>query len=302
MSNKIITILVGIAISIIVFGSVLMPVVANSQMVLGEPITYYNDDNSTFRYANAGDIIEAEFTVGETGNIVADITLNGENIEGAYRNLDQFFVSDAFILFEAATSTYFFRMYEQNVSSVAVVNFGTATAETPATMTISFTDDEITLIGTGATSFNKTYSYTWALVPCLPDDGEFYASDIGSGLGYVKDGTDPIICTIYRGGINTPFWYKDGEFHFGVDGVTATIDNEYTLVDGTTDIYTLKSNVTFTSGDIVGSEDEFRLIIPYEVNGHKDSGAAFSLVGAIPIIVIVAVLLMAVSLLFRSRY
>lgn len=298
--NKIQGIILGATVSIVIVATLLMPVVNSSMVVLGDPITLTND-GTDFKEAESGDVIEYTRTIG-SGNV---ITYNGEVVPFA-SEWDDLLISDSvYIRKTNITSSNMGRVYEFNNANPMNPYF-IPNPTTSATLTLEFTETtiEMVVVSDGVTGTPSSVPYEWAYIPCTPAASEYIFSQIGyESTGYVKYGQEPILCGAYETGeLDTLYYYNNGESYVSSTGMVMSVSNSYTLTEGTTDIYDLAVSCTITDGGSSETFTPYRFLIPSEVEGHKDSGAVYSIVSTLPIMVIVAILLGCVAILFRSRY
>lgn len=300
MDNKILATVLAIFVGVIIVGSVLMPTVTDANKVLGDPVTFYNDDIYTFKEVQDGDELVIErYLINEEKAI--KMSLNGNDIPIG-RVYTPVVVSDGIVasIYPANNaSTISYRMVKDNPTNES--QFWGAMDE--GTITISFDDGifTFTMIAGDSTPATFTVSCDWGYIACPVSDSSYIASSV-SGSAYVRDGTIPIIC----GPVTTPatMIYQNNTGDFGISNpdVTGAPIYTYSKVDGTSDIYTLDVKVSLTSGGVTTESDAGYFLVPYKVVGHEDHGTSISLVNVLPILVIVAILMMSIALIFKSRY
>lgn len=305
MDNKILATIIAIFVGITLVGSVLMPTVIDASEVLGDPVTYTNENGGTgFREAKAGDVLSITREVGAPTDLVM---LNGETVTRP-NSWDNLIMSDGIYSRTSPTSyDTIFRYYDINSENpIGTIYVNMPGGSTTYTYTFTFSGSEIVMsdsVDGGAPTVRRNIEYSWAYIPC-PDSEKAYnfvSVDGASSTIYVKNGTIPILCGAYEtGDVDGIYWLYDGETFFSTADYEIEPTFTYSLADGTTDIYTLGVTV-----DVEPSAESFvpyKVLVPTVVDGHKDSGAAYSIVSVLPVMVIVGILAGVVAVLFRSRY
>lgn len=309
MDNKIMTVLIGLFVCVLMVGSVLVPIVESSQETI-EPITEYNiGTGQTYREAKSGDIFQLTSVYdADTGKKTDTWTLNGEEV----MNSNTFawnvgIVSNVMWIevFNSANSSSAI-FYEFNAENPLYKNYVGAGENFPnAVFTWEFTDNKISYSnGNTMLPYTAEYDYSWAYVPCSIEDGGYMASSLTADVTSLVNNVDDIIlCGTYTTGeLDTGYYYYKGDSCVTSTDYTGENTTELTLKDGTYDLYYADISFTVSDGTTIESFEPFRALVPYEVHGHADSGTTISLLGVIPVIVIIALLSMAVVALFRSKY
>lgn len=290
--------MVGIMICAVMIGGALLPSVASALVVSGDPVTYYNDDFYTFREVQDGDELVIERYLIE-GQKAVKMSLNGEDVP-LNRVYTPIVISDGIMvnIYPASNaSTISYRMVKDNPTNES--QFWGAMSE--GTVTISFDDGTFTftMLPSNSDPLTFTVSCDWGYIACPLNDSTHIASAV-SDNAYVREGTIPILCA----SITTPatMIYQDNTGEFGISNpdVTGAPIYTYSKVDETTDVYTLNVRVSLTLDGVTTESDAGVFLVPYEVNGHKDSGVAYSLMNVIPIVA-VAGLVLAGIYVFISR-
>lgn len=310
MDNKIMTVLIGLFVCVLMVGSVLVPIVESSQETV-EPITEYNiGTKQTYREVRPGDVFKLTSTYDAETSKKTDVwTLNGDTVLNANQsdiswNLG--IVSDAMwieVFSSGNTSSGNWR----TLDSVANHYVGANATYPNVEWVFTFTSTTIdwTYSGTSPeTPAVQSLPYSWAYVPCSIEEGGYMASSQTANVtSIVKDMDDIIMCGSYTSGeLDTGYYYYKGTTYVGTSGYTGENTTELTLKDGTYDLYVADPSFTVTDGATTEKFDPYKILVPYEVHGHADSGTTISLLGVIPVIVIIALLSMAVVALFRSKY
>lgn len=305
MGNKVIGVVLALTIGVIVLGSVLIPVLEDSERTI-IPITEYNiGAGHTYREARSGDVIHLVSTYDSETNSKTDVwTLNDKPVINPNTDFewDIFLASDVVwgqVNSQANASSGSFVVME---SGTTRSYFGSLSSLPRYELTITFTEDTISWVSNSA-PVSGSASYTWAYVFCSLEDGAYRSSSVDASNFIMSDIDDYILCGTYSTGeLDTNYWYKDGEFVVFSDGITGNVDTNATLRNGTYDLYDVSATVTVTDASTSETFSPYRALVPYEVHGHADSGAAISLLELLPFMVIVSILLMAVSIVVRSRY
>ena len=284
MSNKLIPLILALVVGIILTGSMLVPIVnefADDQKAV------YN--NSTGYMANAMDgdgVLVVDTTSGSTvvtfNDVVVPITT------GIYAQ------SDKFVVFGSSGTT------RLNDTDGAVSNISPAT-----TLTITFTSGSATL---AYGDVEKTYELGWAFV-CSGSDGAYRSySTQNSTATYYLNNIDQLYGSNWITTTSEWFSYHGANVIVGDEQITAN----YTLneVSGYTNLYTLKIGggsaseynfVVDNDGEDYTVNPRF-MIVPASITAIKEDGAAaLALIEALPIVVIIALVVMAAGALYTKR-
>lgn len=285
------------AILIIVLATFAMPAFSDAQTNLGDEVTLHNESATVLREIRDGDVLKCVRTV--DGSVTTDVwTLNDEVINGLSASTLSWgvgLVSDAIYMQVNAPSSSSSGSYWTMDSSTPNKQYFGATSTTRTAEfvvesgTITFKDNEVVKL---------TRDYTWGYVICNKSDGTYCAS-VAGGTGMAKTADDAILCGAYTSGNNkTMYWYKDGELYLSNSDYTGQVNKTIATHNGTTDILDVTVSVD------VGEESftPYRIIMPYEVTGHASSGAVYSILGIIPLIIVAAIVIgVAGAILMRSR-
>lgn len=276
--NKLISYAVMAAVGVLVFSALLVPVINGAQTVTGDPVTYENETSVTLRGASAGDVLHAFIDTDD--NNAKKITLNGVEIE----SFDTLTFADACII---SDSLYMQVDPTRDTNYLYLSSLVSGGASWWSDCTIEFTATTIRIHGTSENgAIDETHNYSWGYVICNPANGTYCAS-VAGGTGYVNTTKDVILCGMYLTGDNdTPYVYKNGVFTTSQWTGTKSVNVDMEKVSGTTDIYTATVDVD------IGDENftPYRIYLPLEVHGHADHGAVYSMLGVIPLIVIVGLI------------
>ena len=295
MKTNILTLVITMVVGIILAGSLLTPVISDAQNTI-EPITKTNDTAVLLRPAEDGDVLKATFdtTIGWVWS------LNDVTIEGIGDNTiewNTYLISDAAYLSGRGTTGWASSITIFDTNPTTYGGFGNSNYGNE--ITVTFSGNSMTFAGPVASplTFPQTVNYTWAYVVC-PEIEATYCAAVAGGSAYVNSTDDVILCGVYTTGENDCSYYmKDGETRVIGGDYAINVNQNMVLTEGTNDIYTDTISVD------IGEENftPFRIFVPYEVNGHATNGATISLLGAIPIMVIVALLMAAVGAIALRR-
>lgn len=304
--HKLIEASIFTAIGVLVFASLLMPVVSDAMTENGDPITLTNTSPIVLREAKAGDVLECVRTV--TDGVAMDSwTLNGVEAIGPAGQTDAWNVgllSDGiYIQVNGRTNSAVGQWYNITDSSPSL-HYLSGGGNNGAHYGVEFTEDTITLYGAYGTESQTTIatvSYTWAYVVCPYANGE-YCAPLSGGVGIVKNADQVILCGAYTTGDFDTMYYRIG----GVDWVSNSsyeMNTNVTLAlhENTTDIYDATVSVSMTDGDDTETFTPYRILVPYQVSGHATSGALYDMLGVLPIVVIVALILGVIGAAVYSR-
>lgn len=281
MKTNVLTLIITMVVGIILAGSLLGPVISDAQHDLGDPITKSNNALATYyRDLDANDVFELSSDGYE---------LNDVAITKTYR---QAIFADSFVL----------QINKPEDSAIAyVIGAGDTTPVNllkTNTYSITFEDSTVTVVKDGSTTV-FTKEFTWAYIITTSADTASWGTITRVGINptYILDNTQVILSGYYYTGENDTFYsYKDGELDTG--SYEGAIEITKAIVDGTTDIYQV------TGLEVTVGEESFTpylTLVPLSVTGHATAGASYSLLGAIPIMVIVAILMLAVGAIAFRR-
>lgn len=303
MDNKIISVIISAVVVVVLIGAFLMPIVSDAQRDIGDPITYTNEGGLIFREVKNGDVLIVERTVidGVTTDV---ITLNGEPVAGTVPNATaNLFLSDG-VYFRKGITT------QAGVCSAFIigesVSSNIVTTSSTAVITVEFGNGTVSAtkkIGEADATSYFTGTFTWGFVASPVSGATHYVSESGTGLAYVNDDSELVLCGAYEtGDLDTMYTYYKGKMTVYTPGYTASLDKGLIPVDGTTDIYTSKPVVSVTNGITTETFTPYRYLVPMTIEGHESSGAAYGVIGTLPIIVIVVSILAIIGVAVKSRY
>lgn len=303
MKTNILTLVITLTLGVILAGSLLMPVISNAQDNLGDPITLTNDSPIVLREAHEGDVLKVVRSV--SNDTTTDTwTLNGDVCLGPTGSADTWNVgvmSDGIYLSinspsNGAIGAWLNIPDNGNLTNLSGVSNGVAQS-----YQITFNADTMVLENVTATPITiATCPYSWAYVLCPYGEGEYCAA-MPNGAGLVKDPNQIILSGLYyTGELDTTYCYNSVAF-VGKTDYSMTANITTALHEGTSDIYDANVTVTITDGTDSETFTPYRILVPYEVSGHATAGAAYSLLGAIPVMVIIGLVLAATTAIMVKR-
>ena len=287
-TTNVLTLAITLVLGVILAGSVLMPVITDAQTNIGEPVKITNTasislDNELYI---TDDLSESHTFTAEYPN--AYITVDDVQIPTSNAVQGFYLISDGLSLF--------------NTGSFFVVSFGEKTAQySPAwNVALSATFEDGTATFTyrdGGTTNTYTTEYTW--IGYRVTEGGNYVNKVNVATANYHDMSDFIAMGNYTTGENDTYYVvKDGKItlsetqYEGKIGTTGA-----TAVSGTTDIYTGTLRIYV--------DDEyftpFVWAVKKTVTGHEAGGASYELLGAIPIMVIISLVLLATAAIMTKR-
>ena len=286
MNNKLITLAITLTIGVILAASLLIPVINTATATTD---TYTNDGLIHLeKYTAESDDITIAWTY-ETPNA---ITINDETLalpDVEYLSIDM--GNDWFVRYTRGVSMSYLATNASIVSTVA----------DEGSLTITLSGGTITATD-GVTT--KTNTYTEYL--CITSDvNASYVMKKATDSVYLKGDSE-----IIAYGVTSSYAFKivgnvtDGVTISQIRGTTVEIDNE--TVNATADdshigLYKFTS-VTFTYGDATATYNT--VVVPKEVTAEKSehlTDGQISLLGVIPVLVIVALLVVAVGAVARRN-
>lgn len=298
--KRIIELTVGIVVALVVFSAILMPVISNAQTNNGDPITLTNDSPVVLREVKPGDVLIG--TRSTVDGVTDDVwTLNGETVVGPTGGADRWNVgimSDGlYVQINAPANSAMGIRYSMTTATPTVVYMSGGSGS--ATHSFTFGEDTISVVA--STADPVEVPYTWAYVMCPYGEGE-YCAPIAGGVGIVKDPNQVILCGAYTSGdLDTMYYYKDGQTYVSNTDYTMTADITTAVHEGTTDIYDATVSVAMTDGTNTETFTPYRILVPYEVTGHADSGAIYDMLGVIPILIIAGLIVGIVGVAISRR-
>lgn len=286
--------IVGVVVAVVLVGAVVPGFVGASDSA-GTPITKTNvGTGHTFKEMVAGDVLKCESVY--SGSSRTDTwTLNGETVlnEGITGlTWDWALISDVYFLqVNASINSAVGSGQEIKDPLGSVAYYSGADSTNPnKTFTWTLSADGLTYslkIGDTETS-TWTNTPSWVYVVSTVEDGAYMSAQVTTNAYYAKQGDKDIILAgnYTTGDLDTGYYY-------GKDGVLTVVDSDYTgtvnfdqeLSDGTTDIYDTLVTVSISDGTNTEEFSPYRALVPYEVEGHASSGALYTLLQILPLLV-----------------
>lgn len=296
-------IVAGFVIAVVLLASVLVPVISSSLVTAGDKVVFTNDSAIVLREAEDGDVLQCtRATVdGVTSNTW---TLNDEEIstiQGGALSFDVGLMSDGIYMNMWRTNGGG-EYYDMTDETPVQTQFGLGTSDDPTApgiTTFTFSASTITVVDNLGNTV--TADYTWAYVACPYNDGKYCAA-VAGGVGYVSNDDEITLCGAYTSGsLDTMYYFHNDTTYVSNSAYQMTPSIEMEIAEGTTDIYSATVSVSMTDGEDTESFTPYRILVPYEVSGHADSGAMYSLLNIIPLLVTVGILMGIVTAVFVRR-
>ena len=287
MKTNILTLVITLVVGVILAGSLLVPVLNDAQSTIGPDVTYtsvnLNPNPGNFDALTTS--TDIEYTISTDG-----ITYNGDSMTwNRTLNRGILIYSDA---------GYITVKTDDSPSPAVVVYNITDSTITNTTLTVPVTIS----VSNGAVVAGETTLFEFTKGFYNVNEGGKYACVYNlnnyTQSPYIKSDLDVISYGMYTTGENDTYYeYVNGEIvthEEFTNGITVT----KTLVEGTTDIYKLTGFEIDVGGETF---TPYYVFIPASVTGHAASGAEYALLGAIPIMVIVAILMVAIGAIAYRR-
>lgn len=314
---KVISLVVGLTVGVLLMVGLVSPIVADGQTTAGDVIKKSNADLLTYnefgQYWNEDLVFSAVSPSDATTAGDTTFSANGEvvNMRGPTYNTHMIMTSDNFSM-NAGTSgstnyAYSFIYVKDGVYNSVVVGIGKSTTITydHSAQTINIVSDENNINETIPASycFSISNKQDYEYINNINSFPDLFITDkeINNKTGGIIDqysasftvGETTFTATIISdiGGTRA---YYDHTVYAGELKVELVFDGLH-IADGTTDIYTggtPKFIVTTAGGEEITPNEvsPSRSYIIAEVSGHKDSGANYALLGAIPIVAFIALI------------
>lgn len=285
MKTNILTLAITLTLGVILAGSLLMPVISDAQTTMGDPITYTNPTGSYGELYVTDDVSGTHSVVMSASDNT--ITYDDEVITSAVRGY--------LVVTDAITVVY--------TGSYMTICYGSDQYQFNASWgnsyDITFEDGTATMVRTssGGTQTTFTKEYTW--IGYKVSEGGNYVNNSTTDRVYSNGVKNMIAMGNYTTGDNDTFYIiKDGEVSLSDTTYTGSVAlYSDTPVTGTTDI--------MYSYIVVSVDDE--TFTPYvwavekTIKGHETAGAAYDLLGALPIMVIIGLVLAATAAIMAKR-
>ena len=297
--NKITGFVIALVLGAIMVGGMLAPTVAGIQTTIGTDITLTNDTTVVLREAQPDDV----FTLTRiyTDNVAKDtLALNGEEVLGPTGGGDAWNVgllSDGIYLQIAGATSTSMGLYYYMSDATPLTKYLSGNG-VDRHYALTFDGGNITLYadyGLETQSIIAQKPYTWAYVACPYGEGEYSAS-ISGGVGIVKADTDIIVCGAYTTGeLDTMYYHYNGGDYVSNSAYDMTMNVSKSLHAGTTDIYDATVSVTISEGADDETFTPYRILVPYQVQGHATSGPAYVMFGVLTLLAIVMLVVIAAN-------
>lgn len=281
------TVIVSAILGVILLVTVVAPIVSDGQTTTGDPATVTNVMNTT----------TPKYTIWDG----SDITIEYDATDKTYS------VNGVANSFASTTQRILVAS-----NDFACRNGGSADNPQILTQYVNLTSQ----IAHSSFTFevvNKEYTFTVSDVDPYTGtlDWMVYAEDTGTAnLGQVNQNAGPwytsnndkliVLGNIYTTGENDTFYsYYDGELTVNDEYAdVSNVEVSKTLAEGYTDIY--ETTITVNVGE--ESFTPYFILTPITVTGHEASGAVYSMLGVIPIVIAIGIVLGVVGMAVVNRY
>lgn len=275
MNKNLIMTVLGITIGVLVLSTVLVPIVSEAQKNAGETVTFQNNGVYGYHIGESDESVTLTFTSADGWKLNGVLAVGG---------------------FTVITDTVSVRTSEDGMGGVVTTpdeyfDIRSQWHSSPATLVCQ--NGVVTFDYSSSTPYHYEGVYTWILQP--KENGE-WQSKAGLGTVYANSINDILVAGYYSTEDNdTSYLLKNGVLVAGEYETNVSYDQ--TKVDGTTDVYRI-NNLSLSVGD--ESFGPWFVLVKSEIIGHEDNGAAYSIYAVIPVLMIVALMVYAVSVI-RNR-
>lgn len=269
---KIIQLIVGLVTGILLMTGIVIPASTDALSTAGDPITYTNV-GSGYALLTTNENLSA--SIYDTTITINDVEFDATS--GTYWGL--------------ATDSWVIRFNGTNFDFTAGrMNGGEPYGPQIDGATITLENGNSTVVYTfenHTRSETYTSAYTWVAYPS--QNGE-WITVLQNSTVYVNSVKDFIFSGFYTTGNNDAYYsYYNGEATAQYSGTTydASVTATLTPADGTTDIYTTDHPLMHVGDE---SFTPYVYLVKETISGHKDSGANYALLTAIPIVGMIVLL------------
>lgn len=296
MKNKLIPIVMTLVVGIILAGSVLIPVLRDAQNNTSDIIT--NETSGLPFKLDGNDDYEVV-----TAPSASDWTLNGEKY-----NFNT--VSDTFIITDqcrVVKNGGYLQLFD--ATGIRISNLATSTNK--FVITYDASEKEFSVVtypsyDEGETAAN-TYTYTVANILYFIPGGDYGAINTGGDPDvtyYVNDLSQVIAGGAYTtGDLDTAYFAEGTTVYVGDADYTASGEAVTSKYNGYTDAIVGSSyTITVTDGEASETFTPYTVFVPLKITAHtSEQNGMIALYGAIPIMVIIALLMVAVGVVARRN-
>lgn len=287
MNNKLIATTLGIVVAVVILGGVMMPAIEDGKTAVGDPVTV---DNSvvTPLYKLSEVRGDAMIVIGQVDGVLS-ITVNGTSAPIQSAANMNVISSDAVSGNPNAAGTLVSLTFADGTTQVVNGSNVAKLSISDGVMTATYNDSEI-FAGPVSKIFAISPTGTWIGHNISDPITVRSISDI-TGSGAVAIGGNQVL------------WFVDNGKVVGSEGYTFKMTYDMTAHEGTSDLFDVTNIViSVTDGDGVDHPASVSRLLTHEaVGGHSDSGAMVSLIASIPVLVIVAILVLAVGVVTVGR-
>lgn len=308
MNNKLITLVITLVVSIILVGTILVPVLNDAQSTIGEKVTYTNEKPTALPYNyGAVDTYELIATDVNESGWYTTYTLNGESftVPGNGVFVPLLFTDKCDVTVWLGQSPI--RVgYSHEDGTTAPTYLAINTATYP-TLKLAVDNGVMSVVGIKEDTTETellTLEVAWAYG--IKDNGEYIAA-LNGITGKYYDPAD-VKSFVVSGGayttgdLDTFYTYYNGASTCDITAYSIETTLTGSLVAGTTDINKVDSfGIKISDDDSSETFVPYRVLIKETVIGHEAGGAAYSLLGVIPVMVIVALVVIAIGAIAINR-
>lgn len=281
---------IAITVAIVMIAGVFVPAVSDGLTNVGDPVEFEQQGsiNASFEMGKVDREIIIDFVEG--GLKVGDVTYT--NLSGITYWTPFVYSDYAQCLIRSQNDAIQFNVYENQTSVTTNLAVGDRITVTPTTVTLSGSASKVIETGNVYSIGSKSADKVTVI-------------DMGDRNNYILpliNSINDIVCVGFygTGDLDTIYSVIDGVAKVE-DGYTASLNYNFQLKDGTTDIYEIDTfKVVVSDGTTTEEFVPYFALVPSKVVGHADSGASYSVLSATIPIFIVVVLVASIALI-RSR-
>ena len=284
MKTNILTLLVTLTVGVILAGALLAPVVSDAQKTAGEQVKLSNVETGITYNSYEMGAMDGDSSV---TLLLQDsvLTVNGTQVPISHSGtVGQLAINNdgSYIGIRSNGAALYLFQYVDGVQNLITINPG---------ISVVVSQDK-TMVG--------DTEYATGMDYCIGAESD------NPVMRYFPNTTHKIyVDNINDVSVLATYTVDDTTLNFGVTGTTGTltghtvaVDYSLKLVDGYTDIYELETYSVTVDGAAASISSWYAFEY---VDGHEASGAIYSLYGVLPVLLIVALVLAAVSMVIRNK-
>lgn len=305
MNLKIPMVAITVTVSLIVIAAVLLPVLDDSSKT--EDV-FYNDD-----YFFKMDKLDSDSShvISWSKGAASKLVIDGEDYAVTWSGSPVIVACDNdLIRFQHSSANKY-------LNFVGADSKGGVGASSDLSATITIADGVITFERTSSGGSTTSVTTEFETAYCIDPNGDYVLTSSGDVTKYILKDTDVFslgyltISGVWQnvfksyGSIEDGFTSELVSSNLTEDPVVTSQDPQYTEVNKYVDLYTINTiPFTYTYNDTESDAGLGRLIVPYEVHAelsnHLDNNS-ISILAAIPVMIIIAVLVGVVAAVIRNR-